>query len=142
MAAIRMPEAGAALLQYCNAYKNRKDDAFFPTYAHLILFAASIGYKRDEFDSEINFFPKEPYPIDIDIFKNLQLYDYILIIGLAKTKSYEIVNDNDELARIIEGFSSAGFREMLRVYDQCSGHNYIDEWVQHIISSQEMDIEA
>ena len=66
----------------------------------------------------------------IEVFESIGLYDYIFILGLAKTKSYEVVNDKEKLAHIIEGYSSAGFREMLRIYEKCSGHNYLDEWVQ------------
>ena len=136
MAAIRIPESAKALLPYCEPYRAKNDDCFFPSYAHLITFAASIGYQKDQCDEEVSFISKEPYPITLDIFKNLGLYDYILVLGLSKTKSYEIIQDEESLSKIIEGFASAGFREMLRVYERCAGHNYIDEWVQKIIREE------
>lgn len=136
MAVVRIPESAMALLPYCEPYRAKRYDCFFPSYAHLIIFAASIGYKKDECDEEVSFISKEPHPIQLDIFKNLGLYDYILILGLSKTKSYEIIQQIELLAKIVEGYASAGFREMLRVYERCAGHNYIDEWVQKIIRDE------
>ena len=136
MAVIRIPESAMALLPYCEPYRAKRDDCFFPSYAHLIVFAASIGYQKDECDVEVSFISKEPYPIQLDIFNNLGLYDYILVLSLSKTKSYEIIQDKESLSKIIEGYASAGFREMLRVYEKCAGHNFIDEWVQKIIRDE------
>ena len=134
MAVIRIPESATALLPYCSAHRNKRDDSFFKTYAHLMIFAAEIGYRNDEFDNEVDFCKKEPYPIQIEVFQSLGLYDHIVIIALAHTKSYAVVNDADQLAKIAEGYASAGFREMLRRFERCSGHNFLDEWVQEVVT--------
>jgi dnd system-associated protein 4 len=136
MAVVRIPESAKALLPYCEPFRGKRDDCFFPSYAHLVIFAASIGFKRDEYDEDVSFISKEPYPIQLDIFQSQGLYDFILILGLSKEKAYEIIQNEELLATTIEGYASAGFREMLRVYERCSGHNYIDEWVQEILSSE------
>ena len=132
---IRMPEAATPLLPFCEKHKiNLRDDHFFPTFAHMIMFSASIGYKRDEFDEHIEFCKKEPYPIPIETFISLGLFEQIIVLGLARTKSYEVVKDYQTLSQITEGYSSAGFREMLRIFEKSSGHNYLDFWIQDIVN--------
>ena len=137
MAQIRVPKAATELLQFCTANRQKSDDAFFPSYAHMVVFAASLGYKEDEFDTEVAFVKNEPYPIGMDTFRNLRLIDFIIILGLVKEKKPEIVDNEDELAKIVEGYSSAGFRHMLRMYENCGGYNYLDDWVQIFSSENE-----
>jgi len=132
MAAVRIPESAKSLLSYCRAHPTKSDDFFFPSYAHLIMFAAGIGCYKDEYDDEVAFCDKEPYPIPMDIFQNVGLLDYIYVIGLSKTKNYNILNQKEELCKIIEGYSSAGLREMLRVYERCAGQEFLHEWVQEL----------
>ena len=130
MAQIRVPKAANALLQYCSAHRQKFDDAFFPSYAHMMIFAASLGYQRDEFDIDVTFVQNDPYPIGMDIFKNQGLMDFIIILGLVKERKPEIVDNEDELAKIVEGYACSGFRHMLSRYDSCGGSNYLDDWVQ------------
>ena len=133
MAHVRIPESAVILLPYCKAHIHKNKDPFFPTYAHMMIFAASIGFKRDEYDRDISFITRDPYPITFDIFKNLNLFDIILCLALSEHKTYKVLDDEDLLAKVIEGYSSAGFRQMLRLYERCGGHNYLDEWIQDII---------
>ena len=129
MAHIRMPERGKLLLGYCKRHTAKVDDAFFESFAHMIIFAAAIGLDRDEFDEDAAFCEKDPYPITLETFKSLGLYDPILIMTLARHEDFEIAKSESAIASTIEGFASAGFRYMEQLYRECEGYEFLQQWV-------------
>jgi dnd system-associated protein 4 len=135
MANIRMPQTARPLLQYCRSHNAKLEDAFFQSFAQMIIFAASLGWQQDEFDEAVAFCEKDPYPIPLETFKSLGLYDPILIITLARTKNFEVAKNDTEIAAIIEGFASAGFRYMDKIYGKCEGYEFLQQWVD-VISKQ------
>lgn len=129
MAQIRMPERAKSLLAYCKRHNAKNEDAFFESFAHMIIFAASIGLERDEFDADAVFCEKDPYPITLETFKSLGLYDPILIITLARHQDFEAAKSENNVAATIEGFASAGFRYMEQIYRECEGYEFLQQWV-------------
>lgn len=98
-----------------------------------MIFAASLGWSSEEFDDSPELCEKDPYPIPLEIFKNLGLYDAILIMALAKTRNFEVAKSDTETAVIVEGLASAGFRQMGKIYGKCEGYEFLQEWVDVII---------
>ena len=135
MAHIRMPQSARPLLQFCRSHNAKLEDAFFPSFAQMIIFAASLGWQRDEFDEAVAFCEKDPYPITLETFKSLGLYDPILIMTLARTENFEVAKNDNEIATIIEGLASAGFRYMDQIYVKCEGYEFLQQWVD-LISKQ------
>ncbi|MBE3144915.1 MAG: hypothetical protein IMZ61_13520 [Planctomycetes bacterium] len=98
----------------------------------MIIFAACIGYHLDQFDEEVDIIKHDPDPIAIEIFKNQELYDPILLLVLAKTGSYLIIDDDEKVPKIIEGYASAGFRYLTRVLEDQTEHNYRQFLIEQI----------
>lgn len=115
MAQVRVPRSLLPLAKYMVEDKEAKDDAFFPTYAHMIMFAAAVGFRHNEFDDDVEFCPQSPYPIPVETFKNRELYDFALLLTLARNPSVESLKDPDVVTKTIEGYSSAGFRHLAKM---------------------------
>ena len=109
--------------------KSAAQDAFFPSYAHLVMFAAALGYENDEFDDDVAFSKGAPYPIPVEIFKNAELYEYALVLTLARAGSHEALQDPEIVAKTIEGYSSAGFRHLAQLG---KGHDLLGTVVHEI----------
>jgi hypothetical protein len=94
----------------------------FKTNAQLIMFAASMGFYEDRFDEHPQFNTGAPYPVDMQIFKNIRLYPYLQVLAMAKSGNHEAALDDEVIARTVEGYASAGFSgSMIAWYEQGSG---------------------
>ena len=128
MSSIRISKIAedTGLLRY--AQSDRSDNnAFFPTYAHLVLFAAVIGYNNSLFCSDPEFAKKDP--IAWDIFENQRLErgtlaDIARLLGICHEEDVTIVGDTDSICKIVEGYSHEGFRLLNEINqsDDCGGN--------------------
>ena len=114
MALIHIPKSAEQLLPYCKPYQNRLQNACFETYAELMIFTAGYGFHKivSSGKQPVLEFIDQPYPIDMDIFKNLNLFPFIIFLGIALTGGREIIKQEESLARIIENYADAGCREL------------------------------
>ena len=110
MPAIRLPESAEALLPFCRRHEDAEDNACFETYADLVVFAASCGYHRlnGRSPSEAKAFLSDVYPIDIGVFKNQNLFQNLLLIGLGTEGKSDIARDEERLCRVVEAFADVG----------------------------------
>lgn len=113
MQSVQVPLSAQPLLRYMKQDKNAAEDAFFPTYAHMMIFAAAVGFDLGEFDDDVEFL-QSPHPIPFDIFRNNDLYDQALVLTLARNPKLEALQDAALVAKTVEGYSSAGFRHMAK----------------------------
>jgi hypothetical protein len=104
-------------------------DAFFPTYAHLVTFAASYGMYKGEFDDDVEFVEGAPVPIPLEIFKNAGLYDTALVLTLKRFHSESALQSPESISKALEGFSSAGLRNMAKLD---TGHDFLRVLVHEI----------
>ncbi len=116
---IRVPEVAEPLLPFCKPWSRRMPTACFNTYADLIIFAAGFGFRELHGTSAPSCHAfiddRQPYPIDLSVFKNSgqQLYPLILLLGLVTAKSREVVRDEEQLARIVENYAAFGLKELV-----------------------------
>lgn len=118
MAQVRVPKSAEKLLPFCRPWVAKLPNACFATYADLMMFAAGVGYQTlgGKLPPQCHSFveEKQPYPIDFSVFKSpgQQLYSLVLLLGLAFTKSHDVVRDEECLARGVEDYAAVGFQEL------------------------------
>lgn len=84
----------------------------FPTYADVMVFAASLGAKRKK-RSPLGTIAKEPNPIAIEVFVS-RGYDRVLkLLAIADTQDTKILSPTDEIAEekrihIFEEYANGG----------------------------------
>src|SRR5581483_1602630 len=120
MPSIHVPKSAEPLLCFCRTATEPADNACFDTYAEMVIFAASLGYKLTEGKKPKGQIEgtKQVYPIDLDIFKSQGLFQNVLLMALATEKSQEIIRDENRIFRLIEGFAHQGFSEMETILDK------------------------
>jgi hypothetical protein len=123
MPSIHVPKSAEPLLCFCRKFSDPADNACFDTYAEMVIFAASLGYKlaggkkpKGQIEDT-----NRVYPIDLDVFKSQGLFQNVLLMALATEKSQEIIRDEDRICRLIEGFADQGFSEMKEILDKATG---------------------
>lgn len=125
MAKIRVPKQAELLLPFVERDMRPNDQAFFPTYAHLIVFAASVGHDADKYDPNPDFIRTSPEPIDLEIFRNRRLYQLLQLLAISRTQQHEIASKEDQVAEIAEGYASAGLSIIKTWYDSVANNNAI-----------------
>jgi len=117
MAVIKVPKEAELLLKYCRPSANRLPNACFETYAEFMIFAACFGFHKTGIDGNqpVSEFMDQPYPIDMAIFKNQNLFPHILLLGLALTKAHDITQQEEMLARMIENYATKGCIELTKL---------------------------
>lgn len=122
MPAIRFPKTGENIARcYLATPSTPSHNAIFETGAHLIAFAAGVGYVKREKDKHFTPVEDRPQPVDLNIFKSQGLYEILQIIAVADSGSHEVVDREDEIRDIVEQYASAGFRHMQAMHDECDG---------------------
>lgn len=136
MANIRMPVDGEDFFQFVKGVPGENlSQSFFPTYAHLLASAAAVGFYQEPPAGNIEYREKQPLPIAIDIFRNQDLYDVLLLLVTVNTKDPKSAKDPDHVCRTIETLSCAGFRAMQSLYDESGPHFWLDSWEDLILKS-------
>ncbi len=115
MALIRIPKSAEPLMAYCRPYHDRLQNVCFETYAEFMIFAASYGFYKTgpSGNQPVSNFMEQPYPIDMAIFKNQNLFPFIIFLGIALTGGRDIIKQEELLARIVENYADAGCRDLV-----------------------------
>jgi hypothetical protein len=113
MASIRFPASAVPLLTLC---KGHGETFIFRTYADLIGFVATYGYhlvaQQQVRLSAKPVFVDTPNPVGLDIFDNRGFYSNFIMIALAHDSTRAIAEDEDLLARLIEGCVDIGAKNI------------------------------
>ena len=114
MSQVRVPATAEPLLPFCRPFHDRRDNAFFESYAEMLVFAAGVGYAKSpqKRPSTCSDFLDQPYPIPTEYFKSLQLFPIMLLLALAATKDHRVAKDEKRLAAILEDYANLGMREL------------------------------
>jgi dnd system-associated protein 4 len=122
MPSIHVPKSAEPLLCFCRKSQDLADNACFETYAEMVIFAASLGFKLAEGRKPKGQVEdtKKVNPIDLDTFKNQGLFQNVLMMALATEKSQEIIRNEDQICRLIEGFAHQGFSEMEAILNKAT----------------------
>ena len=129
---IRFPKTGEGLLRYLFTANMPPQNAIFETGAHLVAFAAGLGFLRKDKDNEFTPVLDRPQPIDLNIFKSQGLYEALEIMAIAATGSHEIVDREKELCELVEKFASAGFKHLQAMHNECDGAFFYRQLVQQL----------
>ena len=117
-------------LVYCKTNPSRRDDACFSSYAELVVFLASFGYKTTQgkiAKLTADMIESAPDPIEISVFKNQGLFSQVLLLGLAVSKGHSIAKNELALASVIEVLASAGAVEMAQVWSSTTPESFLFE---------------
>ena len=114
MAAIRLPSNSIDLLPFCQRSEDARNDACFDTYAHLLVVAASLGYRLSEGPARrtCESFLKTPGPIDLGIFRSQGLFSQLLIISMMCHQDNDSALDEGNLVMAVENLAEIGLEEM------------------------------
>ena len=121
MARVRVPLNAESLLTFMIKDVRPSPEALFPTYANLIVFAASVGFDAKKFDRAPSFMKANPEPIDVEVFRNRGLYSFLQMLTIAHEEGHDTTSNDDRMAEVIEGYASAGFGIMKKWYDETGG---------------------
>lgn len=138
---IRIPKAAATLLPFCRPWPGKMPNACFSTYADLIVFAAGLGLRQlrgTPAPSCHSFIDEsQPYPIDFSVFKNpgLQLYPFVLLLGLVTAKGREVVGDEEQLARTVENYAALGLMELAKILSATTPQEFHVELAQLLLDA-------
>jgi len=142
MASVRMPVDGENFLQFVvGTSGERKDLSYIPTFAHLICTAAAYGLSHGEYVDDPECKLKQPDPVALDIFKNRNLDEVLLVLAINHTEDTAIANDPDALCRVIEGLAAGGFLRMVELLQEGgSAHSWLDDWEDAVLSAASEDL--
>jgi len=137
MSQIRIPSSGNTFLQFCRPWPESRELVFFETYADLMVFATGIGFQKigQSSVSTCSGFLDQPNPISLDVFKSLQTYSILLLVGLAVTNDHRIARDEKRLCGFIEDYAASGFLEMKRMLENTTPEEFHVELSQYMVSS-------
>lgn len=121
MARVRVPKNAESLLVFMEKDVRPSPEAFFPTYAHMIVFAATVGFEAKTFDKNPSFIKSSPEPIDIEVFRNRGLFRFLQLLAISRAESHEVANNEDRMAETLEGYASAGFGIMKGWHETLGG---------------------
>jgi hypothetical protein len=132
MASIRIPEAAIELLPFCRRHVSRSGDSSitpcFDTYADLLVFTASLGFREMNGTLPTRFtrFADTPYPIDLAIFKNdHRRYPQLLLIALAASGDRNVVRDEEVICKLTEDYAAVGCERLKRRLDRKPGLGHL-----------------
>ena len=138
MTRIRVPRAALPLLVYCKTNPAKRDDACFSSYAELVVFLASFGYKASQ--GRITHIAGDmleagPEPIEFTVFKNQGLFSQVLLMGLSVSKGHSIAKNEQALAGVVETLASVGAAELARIWANSTPESFLFELVDQLCHS-------
>jgi len=138
MTRIRVPRAALPLLVYCKTNPAKRDDACFSSYAELVVFLASFGYKVTQgriTNMTSDMLEAGPEPIEFTVFKNQGLFSQVLLLGLSVSKGHSIAKNEQALAAVVETLASAGAAELARSWAKSTPESFLFELVDQLCHS-------
>lgn len=117
MAAVHVPVSLEPIFPFVRKSQEKKSNACFESYAQLVAFAASLGFRRLDGDPPA---PGEKRstliePIAWEYFSGDRQQIAIQLMGLVAGGGAEIVNDSDRLCRLIEDLAGEGAKELVKI---------------------------
>jgi hypothetical protein len=140
MTRIRMPRSALPLLVYCKTNSAKRDDACFSSYAELIVFLASYGFKISRgrvANVSSDMLESGPDPIEFTVFKNQGLFSQILLMGLVVSKGHSIAKNEAALGTVIETLASLGSSELARMLSTVTPDGFLFGLIELISQSLE-----
>lgn len=136
MSQVRVPQSASTLLPFCRPWHDRRDNACFESYAEMIVFAAGVGYTTNQQKRPpgCGDFLEQPYPISIDVFKSLQLFPILLLLGLAVTREHRMARDERRISGLLEDYADLGFREMMKLLNRTTPEEMHIELAQVLVN--------
>ena len=138
MTRIGVPKAASPLLVYCKTNPAKREDACFSSYAELVVFLASFGYKATQ-GRITNLTPDlleaAPEPIEFTVFKNQGLFPQVLLLGLAVSKGHSIAKNEQALASVVETLATAGAVALARPWANTTPESFVFELVDQLCRS-------
>lgn len=138
MTRIGVPKAALPLLVYCKTNSAKRDDACFSSYAELVVFLASFGYKLTQgriTNLTADVLETGPEPIEFTVFKNQGLFPQVLLLGLAVSKGHSIAKNEQALASVVETLATAGAGELARTWANTTPESFVFELVGQLCHS-------
>lgn len=116
MAAIHLPVTLEPLLSFARTSKQKKSNACFESYAHLVTFAAAFGFSELDGSPPPRSAPRSTLiePIPWEYFSGRQEIA-IHLIGVIAGGGTEIVNDTERLCRVIEDLAAEGGKALVKI---------------------------
>ncbi len=138
MTRIGLPKAALPLLVYCKTNSAKRDDACFSSYAELVVFLASFGYKVTQgriTNHTADLLEAGPEPIEFTVFKNQGLFPQVLLLGLAVSKGHSIAKNEQALASVVETLATAGAVALARTWANTTPESFVFELVDQLCHS-------
>jgi len=91
-----------------------EDNAPFATYADVVMFAAALGYQRNQ-AIPLDDSAKEPAPISLEVFRSRGYDRTIRLLAIAKTEDVSVLSISSEEAiakqvQILEEYANGGLQ--------------------------------
>lgn len=139
MSQIRIPANAERLLPFCRPWHHRNENTCFDSYAQMITFASGVGYSKlaGQRPPECKKFLDQPHPIDIEIFKNLQLLPVLLLLTIAVTKKHQSTKDDKLICGLAENYADAGLERMVALLDGSSTEEFPIEMARLIVEAKD-----
>ena len=143
MSQIRMPANAEKLLPFCRPWPHRTENTCFDSYAQMITFASGVGYSKltGRRAPECKKFLDQPHPIDIEIFKNLQLLPVLLLLTIAVTKKHQSTKDDKLICGLADNYAAVGFEHMIVLLDGSSMEEFPVEVARMIVENTNLQKE-
>jgi hypothetical protein len=125
---------------YCKTNPARREDACFSSYAELIVFLASYGYRTCQgriANLSLDMLESGPDPIEFTVFKNQGLFSQILLLGLAVSKGHSIAKNETALGAIVESLASVGSADLAQKLSSATPDGFLFELVELLSQSGE-----
>jgi hypothetical protein len=142
MSQVRISAYAAEVLRFARPHKESVSYPIFDSYAEATTFAASLGYSicGTARPSPVLETLMTPNPIDLQIFKNGNLYPQLLHLCLVVTKDTSIVRDENKICGIIEDYADIGFQKMLKILEEYKEEGFTVELSNELLNAQEYQI--
>ena len=126
MAAVHLPAVLEPILPFVRKMQGRKPNACFETYAHLVTFAASLGFSVLEGSPPPTGAKRSSLidPVAWEYFSGDRQQTTIQLIGLVAGGGTEIVNDPERLCRMIEDLAAEGGKELVKIHKNCGDASF------------------
>lgn len=140
MAKIKLPHSVEPLLPFCRPAGDNRKPNVFQTYAEAVTFAAAVGFYQKNGAKPTpakHFMTIPPKEIELDVFRNQNLFITLLTLGLAADKSQEVAKDEERLCSIVEGYAHEGFVHMSQVLKNTTPSSFHRELIDEMREAYE-----
>jgi hypothetical protein len=143
MSQIRIPANAERLLPFCRPWHHRTENTCFDSYAQMITFASGVGYSKltGPRAPECKKFLDQPHPIDVEIFRNLQLFPVLLLLTIAVTGKHQSSRDDKLVCGLAENYAAVGFEHMIALLDGSSAEEFPIEVARMIVENTNLQKE-